>query len=167
MNPAGVPYLYLAVNEKTALAETRVAQGQEITVSQWSPVRDLQVIDLSHHLRCPSVFSEKRPEYEMVQFLYAFRDEISKTVAHDGSEHVEYVPTQVVSEYFSQVFTYSVGKKVDGLVYPSAVVNGGKNLVLFPRHGVDTSAQQCLPFSVMKLGAARTGCVQYSLHSVV
>ena len=103
----------------------------------------------------------------MGQFLAAFSDEISKPVAHDGSEHVEYVPTQVVSEYFSQVFTYSVGKKVDGLVYPSAVVNGGKNLVVFPRHGVDTSAQQCQPFSVMKLGAARTGCVQYSLHSVV
>lgn len=167
MNPAGVPYLYLAFNEKTALAETRVAQGQEITVSQWSPVRDLRVIDLSRRLRSPSFFSEKRPEYEMMQFLYAFRDEISKTVAHDGSEHVEYVPTQVVSEYFAQAFTFGAGKQVDGLVYPSAVEDGGKNLVVFPRRGRDTSGLQGLPFAALKLDAARSGRVHYSGHSVV
>jgi hypothetical protein len=39
----------------------------------------------------------------------------------------------VVSEYFAQVFEptgQAVG--VDGLMYPSAVRPGGKNLVLFP-----------------------------------
>ena len=167
MNPAGIPYLYLAFDENTALAETRVAQGQEITVSQWSPIRALQVIDLSRCLRSPSVFSEKRPEYEMKQFLYAFRDEISKTVAHDGSEHVEYVPTQVVSEYFAQAFTFGAGEQVDGLVYPSAAEDGGKNLVVFPRRGRDTSGLQGLPFAALKFGTARSGRVHYSGHSVV
>ena len=167
MNPAGVPYLYLAFDEKTALAETRVAHGQEVTVSQWSPVRDLQVIDLSQALRFVSVFSEKRQEYEMVQFIAAFRDEISKTVAHDGSEHFEYVPTQVVSEYFAQAFTFGAGKRIDGLVYPSAVEDGGKNLVVFPRCEPETSGLQGLPFAALKFGTARSGRVHYSGHSVV
>ena len=167
MNPAGVPYLYLAFDEKTALAETRVTHGQEVTVSQWSPVRDLQVIDLSQALRFVSVFSEKRQEYEMVQFIAAFRDEISKTVAHDGSEHFEYVPTQVVSEYFAQAFTFGAGKRIDGLVYPSAVEDGGKNLVVFPRCEPETSGLQGLPFAALKFGTARSGRVHYSGHSVV
>lgn len=57
----------------------------------------------------------------MVQFLWQFVNEISKPVAHDGSEHIEYVPTQVVSEYFAQAFQYAKGKRIDGLIYPSAV----------------------------------------------
>lgn len=159
MNPAGIPYLYLAFDEKTALTETRVSQGQQVTVSQWSPIRELQVIDLSHCPSCPSVFSEKRREYEMVQFLYAFRNEISKAVVHDGSEHIEYVPTQVISEYFSQAFTYSDRKQVDGLIYPSAVEPQGKNLVVFPRHEQAAGAQMEGPFAVMGLKGARSGRV--------
>lgn len=159
MNPAGIPYMYLAFAEKTALAETRVASGQQVTVSRWSPQRDLQVIDLTHFSSSPSIFSEKKREYDMIQFLYAFRDEISMPVAHDGSEHIGYVPTQVVSEYFAQAFTYSSGKRVDGLIYPSAVESEGKNLVLFPRYE-DASA-------VMSLKESRVGHVDFSGRSVV
>ena len=103
----------------------------------------------------------------MMHFLYAFRDEISKTVAHDGSEHVEYVPTQVVSEYFAQAFTFGAGEQVDGLVYPSAVEDGGKNLVVFPRRGRGTSGLQDLPFAALKLDVARSGRLHSAGHSVV
>ena len=103
----------------------------------------------------------------MVQVIAAFRDEISKTVAQDGSEHFEYVPTQVVSEYFAQAFTFGAGKRIDGLVYPSAVEDGGKNLVVFPRCEPETSGLQGLPFAALKFGTARSGRVHYSGHSVV
>lgn len=159
MNPAGVPYLYLAFEEKTALAETRVIQGQEVTISQWSPSRDLHVINLNCNLKRSSVFSKRRREYEIAQFLYEFTDEISKSVAHDGSEHIEYVPTQVVSEYFAQAFMRSKHNRIDGLIYPSAVEQGGSNLVIFPKHDSAVSPRMDGPFAVMELKTARSGRV--------
>lgn len=167
MNPAGVPYLYLAFEEKTALAETRVVQGQEVTISQWSPSRDLRVIDLGRNLKCSSVFSEKRREFEMAQFLYEFMDEISKPIAHDGSEHIEYVPTQVVSEYFAQAFKQAKNNRIDGLVYPSAVEQGGRNLVVFPKYANAVATQTDGPFAVMELKTARSGRVLATGISVV
>lgn len=154
MNPAGIPYLYLAFDEKTALAETRSKARAAATISSWSPSRDLNVIDLVQLPDCPSVFSEMGREHDLVQFLYAFVSEIAKPVAHDGREHIEYVPTQVVSEYFAQAFRYGDCKRVDGLIYPSAVSQGGKNLVVFPSTEVGESK-----FGSMKLQKANSGRV--------
>jgi len=42
------------------------------------------------------------------------------------------VPSQVVCEYLAQVFEPTPGTRLGGLVYPSAVHPGGKNLVVFP-----------------------------------
>lgn len=154
MNPAGIPYFYLAFDEKTALAEVRVKAGEQVTTSSWSPSRELNVIDLVQLPRCPSVFSEQRHKYEMAQFLYAFVQEISKPVEHDGREHIEYVPTQVVSEYFAQAFQYSGKKRVDGLIYRSAAAEGGKNLVVFPSAKFSKN-----PFDLMRLQTAKSGRV--------
>lgn len=159
MNPAGIAYLYLTFDEMTALAETRAKPGDQVTVNTWSPNRDLHVIDLSFSPRCPSVFSEKKREHEIAQFLYKFVDEISKPVDHDGSEHIEYVPTQVISEYFAQVFRHSKTKRVDGLIYPSAAARAGKNLILFPQSDDDQTMAAHGAFSSMNLNASRTGRV--------
>ena len=50
----------------------------------------------------------------------------------NGMEHIEYVPSQVVSEYFALVFDVSNGECLDGILYPSAIKTNGRNLVLFP-----------------------------------
>lgn len=161
MNPVGIPYLYLAFDEKTALAETRAKYRTRATVSSWTPTRELNVIDLVHFPSSPSVFSEKRHEHEMVQFLYAFTEEISQQIDPDGSEHIEYVPTQVVSEYFAQAFKYSGNKRVDGLIYRSSVAPGGKNLVVFPK--ADARGTQ---FESMGLVRASSGRVNKRCDSV-
>lgn len=161
MNPAGIPYFYLACNEKTALAETRAKPNEPATISAWAPNREINVIDLTKFPMCPSVFSEKRREYDLVQFLYAFVEEISKPIEHDGREHIEYIPTQVVSEYFSQAFQYGGGKRVDGLMYPSSVIGGGKNLVIFPNAEFSGSH-----VGLMRLMAARSGRVSEQRDSV-
>lgn len=167
MNPAGIPYLYLAFDQKTALAETRAKPRIMVTASEWSPIRNLQVIDLHCLPVCPSVFSEKRRKHELLQFLYKFTDEISKPVAHDGSEHIDYVPTQVISEFFSQIFTFGKGKKVDGLIYPSSVHACGRNLVLFPRHDEFSNDRNYDPFAAVVLNASRTGRVNKQRTAVI
>ncbi len=134
MNPAGIPYLYLALDEPTALAETVSVPPLTVVVAKFKAAKAIKVIDLTRLPPLPSVFdSSKRNEREGLLFLQAFVHSISKPVSKDGSEHIDYVPSQVVSEYFAQVFrTKPRGGAVDGIVYPSAVRPGGKNLVLFP-----------------------------------
>jgi|SRR5471030_15803 len=58
---------------------------------------------------------------------------IERATRFNVREHVDYAPSQVVSEYFALVFqSDGDGSKLDGIVYPSAVRPGGRNLVLFP-----------------------------------
>lgn len=42
-------------------------------------------------------------------FLDRFAHEVSKPVAPDALEHIEYVPTQIVTEYFRHAFEREFG----------------------------------------------------------
>ena len=154
MNPAGIPYFYLAFDKRTALAETRVKPNDYFTIGTWSSNRELHVIDLSKLPDRPSVFSGKHGAYELINFLHKFVEEISKPIEHDGREHIEYLPTQVVSEYFSQVFKWGARKRVDGLIYSSSVIDVGRNLVVFP--SIDSDVNN---FNFMKIVDAGHECV--------
>lgn len=134
MNPAGIPYLYVALEEATALAETVSSPPMEAVVATFRSSKELTVIDLSALPPLPSIFDDaRRMDREGLIFLQAFVREISKPVTKNGAEHVDYVPSQVVCEYFAQVFRPpNPAGSINGLLYPSAVRPGGKNLVLFP-----------------------------------
>lgn len=134
MNPAGIPYLYVSLEKATALAETVSPPPVEVVAARFKSSETLTVIDLSDLPEPPSTFDQVRQQdREGHLFLHAFVREISKPVTKNGSEHVDYVPSQVVCEYFTQVFRpLNEADRVDALLYPSAVRPGGKNLVLFP-----------------------------------
>jgi RES domain-containing protein len=134
MNPAGIPYLYMAMDEPTALAETVSGPPVTAVVARFKAARALKVIDLTRLPPLPSVFdASKRKELEGLLFLRSFVESICQPVSKDASEQVDYVPSQVVSEYFAQVFRASErGDTVAGVVYPSAVRPRGRNVVLFP-----------------------------------
>jgi RES domain-containing protein len=97
--------------------------------------RALSVLDLCGLPDVPSQFDlSKQHQIDQIAFLHEFVTEISQPVSKHDDERIAYVPTQVVSEWFSQVFTpQGKDSRLDGLIYPSAVRPGGKNLVLFPR----------------------------------
>ena len=58
-------------------------------------------------------------------FLHQFARDIAKCVKKDGREHIEYVPTQVVTEFFRRVFTEPGGQSVDGILYTSSKTGAG------------------------------------------
>jgi len=133
MNPAGISYLYLAFDQQTALAEIQHGQSDQSAIGQFEVLRDLKILNLTTLPDLPSIFDDnRRDEREGLIFLENFIEEISKPVTKDGSEHIDYVPSQVVSEYFALVFQPGKGEHLDGIVYPSAVNTDGRNLVLFP-----------------------------------
>lgn len=133
MNPAGISYLYLAFDRETTLAEVQHGQFDQSAIGQFEVLNDLRVLNLTQLPNLPSIFDDgRRDEAEALIFLASFIKEITKPVEKNGSEHIEYVPTQVVSEYFALVFELKNGERLDGILYPSAVHPGGRNLVLFP-----------------------------------
>jgi RES domain-containing protein len=135
MNPAGIRYLYTALEDSTALAEALGSPPQEVVLATFSVARSLTVVDLCNMPPVPSIFDVARLHlHDGLRFLHEFVREISKPVSKHSDERIEYVPTQVVCEWFAQVFEpRGEGSRVDGLMYPSAVRPGGRNLVLFPR----------------------------------
>ncbi len=133
MNPVGISYLYLAYEQETALAEVLSKPPCGAAIAHFVTQRDLSVLDLTNLPSRPSIFdSSRRSEREGILFLESFADEISKPVQKNGREHIEYVPSQVVSEYFALLFKTHPGKNLDGIAYRSSVRPNGRNLVLFP-----------------------------------
>jgi RES domain-containing protein len=136
MNPAGIPYLYTAFNPGTAVAETVSRPPQSVALASFVSMEDITILDLTKLPTVPSPFDlEKRYQRDELIFLENFVWDIKQPVQRDGSEHIEYVPTQVICEYFAQAFVPSNGgeAKIAGIKYPSAVNPGHSNLVLFPR----------------------------------
>jgi len=143
MNPAGISYLYLAFEQETALAEVLDGPPCSAAIARFEVQREIFVLNLTSLPQLPSIFDDSCREHgEGLLFLKRFVTEISKPVRKDGREHIEYVPSQVVSEYFALAFRAN-GQQLDGIAYPSAVHPGGKNLVLFPNNrGYDRNFEQ-------------------------
>ena len=134
MNPAGISYFYCALERGTAVAEVVSSPPVELVIAEYKVMRELNVLNLCDLPDPPSLFdASKALEHEWHTFIDGFVAEISQPVRKDGREHIDYVPSQVVCEWFAQAFQLpDQAKPLDGLIYPSAVARNGKNLVLFP-----------------------------------
>ena len=137
MNPAGIGYLYLAREQRTALGEVLNCPPCQAAIATFAPKNDLTILELTALPEAPSIFDvEKHDLREAILFLNEFVHAISKPMPMDGREHVDYVPSQVVSEFFAQEFLRVETDRIDGMVYPSAIVPGGQNVVIFPPIGL-------------------------------
>lgn len=137
MNPPGISYLYTALDSQTALAEVLPRPPCRAAIASLRLRTEVRVLDLTALPAIPSIFEEVRAEKRQVLlFLNRFIHAITQPVLRDGREHIDYVPSQVVSEYFSQVHRFD-GRCLAGIIYRSAVCNGGKNAVLFPPNQKD------------------------------
>jgi len=135
ISPAGIPMFYGAFDKQTALLETyqNDKKGQCVaTIAAFRTLKPLKVIDLTELPEVPSLFdSERRYLRSGIIFLKSFEEEISKPIEKDGREHIEYVPTQVFTEYFRHIYLDEDGEGVKGILYPSSRKKGGISCVLF------------------------------------
>lgn len=138
MNPIGISYFYLSFEQETALAEVVNRPPCNASIGKFSNTSELRYLDLTDLPPTPSIFDRSQSEErEGLLFLKSFIDAISRPTEKNGREHIEYLPSQVVSEYFAQVYRDPEGRQIDGIAYPSAVRPGGKNLVIFPRNSYE------------------------------
>ena len=134
MSPAGIPMFYGAVDERTALIETprRTNRVQVTTISQWQPVRTLRFLDLTALPPIPSIFDpHKRKNRPNVRFLWSFVRGVTRPLRKQGLEHVDYVPTQVFTEYIRHLYKDRHGDAFEGILYPSSKKGGKINCVVF------------------------------------
>jgi hypothetical protein len=139
MSPAGISLFYAATDERTARAETFNLTPKSTpeygTVAAWTSTRELLILDLTQPVDSPSFYdAEEIFSYEEVRFLGSFIADIAQPISRDGREHIDYVPTQIVTEYFRTIFRDSGDRRLDGIMYPSAQREGGKCIALFVSH---------------------------------
>ncbi len=138
MSPPGIVMFYVSEEAETALRET-AKEGQteqeRYVIGEFRTLRDVKILDLTEIPPTPSIFKEIPESLEYnprppLIFLNYFARELSRPIARDRSIHIEYIPTQVITEYFRAEFTYE-SEPIAGIRYPSARHQGGCSLVLF------------------------------------
>ena len=134
MSPPGIPMFYAGENKETALRETANASGSFV-VGCFETRRPAVLLDLTKVPPIPSLFQEM-PEHleyrprEVLGFLNHIIREMSKPIERDDRVHIEYVPTQVVTEYIRSKLIHE-RTRIDGIKYPSAAHPGHSSYVLF------------------------------------
>jgi hypothetical protein len=140
MSPAGISIFYGATDRATAIAEAGSRSSDRYVVTgEFGPTREIELIDLTNLPPLPSPFdAAHKTQYFALRFLRKFVHDITLPVEIDGIERIEYVPTQVFTEYLRYAFPGGV----DGLMFRSTQ-GQGNNVVLFfgPDHCADKGTE--------------------------
>lgn len=131
MNPEGISMFYGAFNHTTAFEEINDVSYTHYTVGQFCLNRAIRVIDFSllDKIEYPSIFDiDAYDSRLLINFFRTFVDMITKPISE--GEKLDYIPTQVVTEYFRHVYKYN-GQHIDGIIYKSSKNIGEKCIVIF------------------------------------
>lgn len=130
MSPVGIPMFYATDSSEAALAEVRPTDGQVVTWGEFTTTRDLWCLDLTQARPIPSIFDPSGSiSRTWLRFLANFSDEVSKPAG--VSPEIDYIPTQVVTEYVRDVLRSSTGEPIMAIKYSSAALLGAVCWVFF------------------------------------
>ena len=137
MNPSGILAFYGAFDLETCVAELRPAVGETVISAEFELTRPILVLDTTKFTGRPKAINIYAPTYvtrmRLWKFMTTFMNEIARPCLPDD-EHLDYVPTQVVSEYMTRVHKIKRGDeemKIDSIIYRSAQNENGKNIAIF------------------------------------
>lgn len=133
MSGEGVPLFYAADRLHTAVAEIALhSPYDDAVVGEFITQRPLTIVDFTRKPRLPSIFDYAKKHRRMfTEFVDDFVKAITRPILLDGRERVEYVPTQIITEYLRWV----PSRQIDGIAFPSRADAKGKNIVLFVGRG--------------------------------
>ena len=132
-NSKGIPVLYLATSEQTAISEVRPWIGSEVSVAKFKISRELKAIDLSvghgesilEHLTIANVIGEDVPDPEKKEkTVWNEVDNAFSRPISVSDDTADYVPTQILAELFCN-------NGYDALIYRSQFGKEGFNIALF------------------------------------
>lgn len=139
MSPAGVSMFYGALEKDTAILETvnkSISHLPYYTIAAFSLKEDIAIVDFSKLPKRPSIFNpQKFTKFHWVAFLEEFVRDLSKPIKKDDrQEHIEYAPTQAVTEYIRYLLKTKGTPNLAGMIYPSSKDETQSCLVLFYNH---------------------------------
>jgi len=122
----GEVVLYVSDQEVTAVAEVRPSRGLLVSVAEVRAARDLRIVDLSRLPPASNPFTDEAPDYEeeLCALLVAFGEELGRPLRRADDSN-DYLPCQKLVRRIRKSGIY------DGIPYPSAMSEGGTNVVLF------------------------------------
>lgn len=123
-NPPGIPFLYTALDQPTAVAEIRPWKGALVSVAKFILTRAIVIIDLANipPLETPFGIENLNWVLESRQMLSILGEKLCTPIDPQVSE-IEYVPTQYITELIRDL-------RYHGILYKSAL-GPNNNLVLF------------------------------------
>lgn len=133
MSPAGISMFYGGFDEETVRKESTPKTHHDgkgrFLIGQFHAKKPLLILDLTEIPK--PLFWEQGQDYrEQLNFLNTFSREISKPIDKEDSNYIEYIPTQVFTEYLRFVFKYYGKESLDGFKYRSSI-NDRPCIVLF------------------------------------
>ena len=151
INPSGIPVLYLATSEQTAISEVRPWIGASVSVAQFRLNRKLKTMDLSRghgrsslgEITMEHLLGDEQPDAATkeravwVEIDNAFSRPV--TLSDDAAD---YAPTQILAEMFR-----SAG--YDAIGYKSQFGKNGYNIALFDMD--DATAINCAPYEITQI----------------
>lgn len=123
-NPAGIPYLYLASDQETAICEVRPHNNEKLTVGSFRIASSVTCVDLRNP-RIGSPFqhgSKLREVVSVAGFLRVLGNELSLPIGTQRRD-LDYLPTQYLCELIKNL-------DYDGVLYKSGL-SDGYNIALF------------------------------------
>ena len=137
LNPSGIRCFYGAEDQQTAISELRPPVDGVGVVAKFILLRPVYILDTTSFESSPAypTFGEHSAEsYKLHRFMEHFMHEISKPT-QPLDEHIDYVPTQIIAEYFIHTFSSSELQSgemmIEGIKYKSAQTRNGINIALF------------------------------------
>jgi len=129
MSPSGVPMFYGSFDPETEIAKKKETRECPVgTMATFRLLRQVQLLDFTTLPAIPSLYdTDRSKDRPRLAFLHSFVHDIMGPNSRDGSQHIEYVPSQIVTEYFR----YGADLGIDGFIYPSPNLNGNSSCVLF------------------------------------
>ncbi|MFZ1290218.1 MAG: RES family NAD+ phosphorylase [Melioribacteraceae bacterium] len=128
-NPSGIPFLYVATDRNTAMAEVRPWIGSQITLAKLKTNRKISLINLAKDLRTRLyILGEPNREIKEKKIWSTINKAFSKPITVED-QTTDYVPTQIISELFRN-------HGYDGIIYNSNL-GKGLNTVLFNLDSAD------------------------------
>jgi hypothetical protein len=155
MSPAGISMFYGSFDKETAIIESGTSNNDAniVSIGTFLPLRPLRLLNLYKLPDIPSVFdSERQQLIYPLRFLKSFSYDIAQPIERDGREHIDYVPSQIVTEYFRHIYRTNSDKQLDGILYKSAKNESKSSCVLFlENHQASDQKEEKKPEHILRL----------------
>ena len=128
LSPSGISMFYGSFDRETPVKETKnYTKDPIIYLGSFRTKRQLTVVNLC---KIPEADFWMPNGWQEYSFLNQFHKEISKPLGPDDVAEIEYVPSQIFTEYLRFLCKSTKGVNYDGIVYRSSLTKK-ENVVLF------------------------------------